>query len=234
MESASEAGEILVSDETARRCRAEARSGRTKAAVCSSFCGGPRAGSRSRSRRSRASRRSRSACRPPPPSCSRSDRRVRAPAGLRRVRALRGSRRAARTRAAAAAARRARRARRAVQRAADEHGVTFLETDIDRDGGRMIIVAGAPETAARTRSGSCGRARAAVDHRRCRSGWVSAGRVFAGEVGARFRRTYTILGKTAALAARLMAGQARTRSGSARAAFSRGARSRPRSSSRLG
>ncbi|MBA3844364.1 MAG: tetratricopeptide repeat protein [Actinobacteria bacterium] len=34
---------------------------------------------------------------------------------------------------------------------------------------------------------------------------VSRGRVFAGEVGAPFRRTYTILGGTAALAARLMA-----------------------------
>ena len=33
---------------------------------------------------------------------------------------------------------------------------------------------------------------------------VSRGRVFAGEVGAEFRRTYTILGTTAALAARLM------------------------------
>ena len=33
------------------------------------------------------------------------------------------------------------------QRVADEHGVTFLETDIDADGGKMILVAGAPETA---------------------------------------------------------------------------------------
>ena len=34
---------------------------------------------------------------------------------------------------------------------------------------------------------------------------ASRGRVFAGQVGFRFRRTYTILGDTAALAARLMA-----------------------------
>ena len=33
------------------------------------------------------------------------------------------------------------------QRVADEHGVTFLETDIDADGGKIILVAGAPETA---------------------------------------------------------------------------------------
>ena len=35
---------------------------------------------------------------------------------------------------------------RAVQAAADEHGVTFLESDIDRDGGRIILVSGAPQT----------------------------------------------------------------------------------------
>ena len=34
---------------------------------------------------------------------------------------------------------------------------------------------------------------------------VSEGRVFTGQVGASFRRTYTVLGDTAALAARLMA-----------------------------
>ena len=35
---------------------------------------------------------------------------------------------------------------RAIQQAADEHGVTFLESDVDRDGGRIILVAGAPQT----------------------------------------------------------------------------------------
>ena len=35
---------------------------------------------------------------------------------------------------------------RAVQAAADEHRVTFLESDIDRDGGRIILVSGAPQT----------------------------------------------------------------------------------------
>ena len=34
---------------------------------------------------------------------------------------------------------------------------------------------------------------------------ASRGRVFTGQVGAAFRRTYTVLGDTAALAARLMA-----------------------------
>ena len=45
-----------------------------------------------------------------------------------------------------AAAAVARRARADVQAAADEHGVTFLESDVDRDGGRIILVAGAPQT----------------------------------------------------------------------------------------
>src|SRR4029077_7782083 len=33
-----------------------------------------------------------------------------------------------------------------IQVAADEHEVTVLESDIDRDGGRIILVAGAPQT----------------------------------------------------------------------------------------
>src|SRR5205823_730840 len=34
----------------------------------------------------------------------------------------------------------------AVQDAADEFGVAFLASDIDRDGGKLILVAGAPTT----------------------------------------------------------------------------------------
>ena len=30
--------------------------------------------------------------------------------------------------------------------AAADHGICFLESDIDKDGGRIILVAGAPET----------------------------------------------------------------------------------------
>ena len=93
------------------------------------------------------------------------------------------------------------------QRVADEHGVTFLETDIDSDGAKIILVAGAPQTAGedeerllRTLIGIAG----SQSELPLRIG-ASRGRVFAGEVGAPFRRTYTILGKTAALAARLMA-----------------------------
>jgi len=95
----------------------------------------------------------------------------------------------------------------AAQRVADEHGVTFLETDVDSDGARIVLVAGVPQTRGedeerllRTLIGIAGSDTSLP----LRIG-ASRGRVFAGEVGAPFRRTYTILGKTAALAARLMA-----------------------------
>lgn len=94
-----------------------------------------------------------------------------------------------------------------IQAAADEHQVTFLESDVDRDGGRIILVAGAPQTFGDDEERLLRTLRAAVD-----GGLplpvhvgVSEGRVFTGQVGASFRRTYTILGDTAALAARLMA-----------------------------
>jgi class 3 adenylate cyclase/tetratricopeptide (TPR) repeat protein len=96
---------------------------------------------------------------------------------------------------------------RAVQAAADEHKVTFLESDIDRDGGRIILVSGAPQTFGDDEERMLRTVRAVVD-----TGLplpvhigVSEGRVFTGQVGASFRRTYTVLGDTAALAARLMA-----------------------------
>ena len=95
----------------------------------------------------------------------------------------------------------------AVQAAAREHEVCFLESDIDADGARIVLVAGAPrvsehdvERLLRTvHSASAAQTRLPL------SIGTSRGRVFAGEVGASFRRTYTILGGTAALAARLMA-----------------------------
>ena len=96
---------------------------------------------------------------------------------------------------------------RTVQGAADRHGVTFLESDIDRDGGRIILVAGAPQTREDDEERLLRTLRAVIDAGPAvpvRAG-ASRGRVFAGQVGAPFRRTYTVLGDTAALAARLMA-----------------------------
>jgi class 3 adenylate cyclase/tetratricopeptide (TPR) repeat protein len=92
------------------------------------------------------------------------------------------------------------------QEIADEHGVTFLESDIDRDGGKIILVAGAPQTEGEDEERILRVARGVADIQTplpLRVG-VSRGRIFAGEVGAEFRRIYTILGTTAALAARLM------------------------------
>jgi class 3 adenylate cyclase/tetratricopeptide (TPR) repeat protein len=96
---------------------------------------------------------------------------------------------------------------RTIEQAADDHEVTFLESDVDRDGGRIILVAGAPQTFGDDEERMLRAVRTIVD-----AGLpfpvhigVSGGRVFTGQVGAPFRRTYTILGDTAALAARLMA-----------------------------
>jgi class 3 adenylate cyclase/tetratricopeptide (TPR) repeat protein len=94
-----------------------------------------------------------------------------------------------------------------VQSAAEEHQVTFLESDVDRNGGRIVLVSGAPQTLGDDEERLLRTVRAIVD-----AGLplpvhvgVSQGRVFTGQVGASFRRTYTVLGDTAALAARLMA-----------------------------
>jgi class 3 adenylate cyclase/tetratricopeptide (TPR) repeat protein len=95
----------------------------------------------------------------------------------------------------------------AVEGAADDHGVTFLQSDIDRDGGKIILVAGAPETREDNEERLLRTVRAIVDARpplHLRVG-VSRGRIFAGQVGFEHRMTYTVMGDTVALAARLMA-----------------------------
>ena len=94
-----------------------------------------------------------------------------------------------------------------VQAAAEEFDVCFLESDIDRDGGRIVLVAGAPVASENDEERILRTVRRIVeaDTRLNLQNGVNRGRVFAGEVGAPFRRTYTILGDTAALAARLMA-----------------------------
>jgi class 3 adenylate cyclase/tetratricopeptide (TPR) repeat protein len=94
---------------------------------------------------------------------------------------------------------------RTIQSAVEAHGVTFLESDIDRDGGKIILVSGAPQTFGDDEERMLRALRAILDEGLplpVHVG-VSQGRVFAGQVGASFRRTYTVLGDTAALAARL-------------------------------
>src|SRR5206468_8341908 len=88
---------------------------------------------------------------------------------------------------------------RSIQKAAEEHGVTFLESDIDRDGGRIVLVSGAPQTFGDDEERLLRTLRAAVDEGlplAVHIG-VSRGRVFTGQVGATYRRTYTVLGDTA-------------------------------------
>jgi predicted ATPase/class 3 adenylate cyclase len=95
---------------------------------------------------------------------------------------------------------------RTIQSAADEHAVTFLESDVDRNGGRIVLIAGAPQTAGDDEERLLRTLRAIVDASPPLPLHIGAsrGRVFAGQVGMEYRRTYTILGDTAALAARLM------------------------------
>lgn len=94
-----------------------------------------------------------------------------------------------------------------VQAAALAEGVTFLASDIDRNGVKAILTGGIPGTL----EDDAGRALRAV--RRVidadpplpvRIG-VNYGHVFAGNVGTAFRHTYTVMGDTVNLAARLMA-----------------------------
>lgn len=96
---------------------------------------------------------------------------------------------------------------RSVQDACADHGICFLASDIDRDGGKIILTAGAPRSAGNN------------DERMLRALWaivarpgalslrlgVNRGHVFTGDVGPEFRRTYTVMGDAVNLAARLMA-----------------------------
>jgi class 3 adenylate cyclase/tetratricopeptide (TPR) repeat protein len=94
-----------------------------------------------------------------------------------------------------------------VARAADEHEVTFLGTDIDHDGGKIILVAGVPRAIGDDEERLLGALRRIADVPRrlqVRIG-VNRGAIFAGDVGPRYRRTYTVMGDTVNLAARLMA-----------------------------
>lgn len=94
-----------------------------------------------------------------------------------------------------------------VQAAADDHGVTFLATDVDVEGGKFILTAGAPVATQQDDQRILLAVRSIVD-----SGCdlavgigVNRGAIFAGDVGAPYRRTYTVMGDAVNLAARLMA-----------------------------
>jgi class 3 adenylate cyclase/tetratricopeptide (TPR) repeat protein len=89
-----------------------------------------------------------------------------------------------------------------------ELAVTWLESDIDTDGGKLYLVAGAPATAGDNEE------RLLRTMRRIIDGWsgplqlkagVNRGHAFAGEIGTLSRRTYAVMGDVVNLAARLTA-----------------------------
>ena len=93
-----------------------------------------------------------------------------------------------------------------VQRACADHEVTFFETDINRDGGKIMLTAGAPRSADHDEERMLRVARLVLD----RAGrlplriGVNRGPVFAGDFGPPFRRTYSVKGDAINLAARVM------------------------------
>ena len=94
-----------------------------------------------------------------------------------------------------------------VQRAVDRHHVTFLATDIDRNGGKIILAAGAPSTIGDDENRILLAVREIMDSDfslPIRIG-VNRGAVFVGEIGPPYRRTFTAMGDAVNLTARLMA-----------------------------
>ncbi|HUR49130.1 MAG TPA: adenylate/guanylate cyclase domain-containing protein [Acidimicrobiales bacterium] len=93
-----------------------------------------------------------------------------------------------------------------VQEGADEYGVTFLATDVDREGGKILLASGAPEA----RDDDGGRMLAALRRiadtplRLTVRAGANRGGAFAGDVGPEYRRTYAVMGDVVNLAARLM------------------------------
>jgi class 3 adenylate cyclase/tetratricopeptide (TPR) repeat protein len=94
-----------------------------------------------------------------------------------------------------------------VQDAAEEEAVAFLASDIDSNGGKIILATGVP-VAQEDDEGRMLRTLRRIAERGTelplRIG-VNRGHVFAGEVGTAYRCAYTVMGDTVNLAARLMA-----------------------------
>lgn len=93
-----------------------------------------------------------------------------------------------------------------VQRAADQHEVCFLDSDIDADGGKLLLTAGAPRVVGDDAERLLLTLRQIVDGERrlpIRVG-VNRGPTFTGEIGPPYRRSYIVMGDTTNLAARVM------------------------------
>ncbi|PWU24072.1 MAG: hypothetical protein C5B48_07520 [Candidatus Rokuibacteriota bacterium] len=94
-----------------------------------------------------------------------------------------------------------------VERIALEHGVTFFDTDIYQSGGKIMLMAGAPSSTGADEERMLRAMRAVLEAElplAVRIG-VNRGRIFVGDFGPQYRRTYTVTGDAVNLAARLMA-----------------------------
>jgi class 3 adenylate cyclase/tetratricopeptide (TPR) repeat protein len=92
-----------------------------------------------------------------------------------------------------------------VGRVTSELGLTWLESDIDIDGGKLYLTAGAPSSTGADEERMLRALRAIMDTDSTltlRAG-VNRGPAFAGDIGASARRTYAVMGDTVNLAARL-------------------------------
>jgi class 3 adenylate cyclase/tetratricopeptide (TPR) repeat protein len=93
-----------------------------------------------------------------------------------------------------------------VQQVVDGHGVTFLGTDIDAGGGKILLASGAPTSGGNDEERMLLALRDVIEGSPplpLRIG-VHTGPVFAGDVGPRYRRAYTVMGDAVNLAARVM------------------------------
>jgi class 3 adenylate cyclase/tetratricopeptide (TPR) repeat protein len=94
-----------------------------------------------------------------------------------------------------------------VQAATEAQGVAFLASDLDANGGKLILTAGAPKVTGDDEEHMLLALRKIVDTDLpipIRIG-VHRGSVFAGDIGPAYRRTYTVMGDAVNLSARLMA-----------------------------
>jgi class 3 adenylate cyclase/tetratricopeptide (TPR) repeat protein len=95
----------------------------------------------------------------------------------------------------------------AVQDAATADDVTFLSTDIDEDGGKVVLATGLPSTSADDEGRMVRCLRRIADRGLPLPIQIGAnrGHVFVGEVGMAYRSTFSVMGDTVNTAARLMA-----------------------------
>lgn len=95
---------------------------------------------------------------------------------------------------------------RRIQEACEGHGVTFLESDINVDGGKIMLVCGAPGRGENVEDRLVRAVRESIDGSGVlplRAG-INSGGVFSADFGPAFRRTYSVKGDAINVAARVM------------------------------